>query len=80
MAVKKRMGPREAEIRAGMKAGRFAHYYLKKKDGSLLQKFPVYFDSDEVVKLKIRAAQERRTVSDLVRRVMVDYLEKAGKP
>lgn len=74
--MKKITDPREGEIRRFMKAGRFTHYY-KKADGGLLQKFPIYFDAPEVVRLKIRAAQERRTVSDLVRRIVSDYLAKA---
>jgi hypothetical protein len=32
-----------------------------------------------VTALKIRAAQERRTVSELVRRAVADYLEKGEK-
>ena len=65
--------PREKEIRAGMKVGRFHNYYAK-ADGSLVQRLPVYLDAAEVVRLKVKAAQERRTVSELIRRAVAVFL------
>jgi len=67
----------EARIRRGMKAGGMFNYY-ETADGRLLQKMPVYLETALVVRLKTLAAQERRTVSALVREALADYLKKRG--
>jgi len=77
-AAKKPAHPRDAEIRAGMKRGRFHNYY-EKASGDLVQKVPIYFPIELVDRLKMRAIKERLTLSEIVRRAVAEYLGKGAK-
>jgi len=83
---KKVEDPREAEIRVGVRLQRlpkeqrgkrqaFYNYY-EAADGTLIQKVPAYMPIALVDKLKMRAIKERRTISELIRRAVVEYLGK----
>lgn len=72
--AKKAQDPREAEIRAGVKSGKAFYNYYAAASGELIQKVPVYFPLELVDRLKMRGIKERRTLSEIVRRAVIDYL------
>ena len=67
---------REAEIRAGVRSRKAFFNYYEAADGTLIQKVPAYMSVALVDKLKLQAIKERRTISELIRRAVVEYLGK----